>query len=83
MKPVEFKGSNCVYAKDQPEYLPLPVRKQNSEVGEVVACWKMPFLERLKALFTGRIWVSMWIFGKPLPPSRVSVNRGDIIKGEE
>ena len=24
MKPIEFKDQNVVYAKDQPEYLPLP-----------------------------------------------------------
>jgi hypothetical protein len=24
MTPVEFKGQNAIFAKDQPEYLPLP-----------------------------------------------------------
>lgn len=24
MKPIEFKEQNCIYAKDQPEYMPLP-----------------------------------------------------------
>lgn len=29
MKPVDFKQSNAVYAKDQEEYLNLPVHKEN------------------------------------------------------
>lgn len=27
MKPVEFPGVNVVFAKDQPEYIPLPAMK--------------------------------------------------------
>lgn len=27
MKPVEFPGVNVVFAKDQPEYMPLPAMK--------------------------------------------------------
>ena len=27
MKPVEFAGVNVVFAKDQPEYVPLPAMK--------------------------------------------------------
>lgn len=27
MKPVEFPGVNVVFAKDQPEYVPLPAMK--------------------------------------------------------
>jgi hypothetical protein len=30
MKPIEFKGQNTVYAKDQKEYLPLPAFKYNT-----------------------------------------------------
>lgn len=27
MKPIEFPGVNVVFAKDQPEYMPLPAMK--------------------------------------------------------
>ena len=27
MKPVEFPGVNVIFAKDQPEYMPLPAMK--------------------------------------------------------
>ena len=70
MEPIKFKGYNVVYAKDQPQYLPLPVSKTDD--GEVTSCWKMSLFERLKVLFTGRIWVSMLTFNEPLQPQKIS-----------
>jgi hypothetical protein len=31
MKPVEFPGVNVVFAKDQPEYMPLPAMKIHND----------------------------------------------------
>ena len=76
MKPIEFKHTNKVYAKDQPQYQPLPALEL--ETGEVIACWKGNLLERLVFLFTGKMWVSLSMFGRPLTPSFVSVNRKEI-----
>ena len=78
MKPIEFKHQNTVYAKDQPEYLPLPVLKIEGSEGHVISCWKMTFKERMKVLFTGKIWLDLMSFNKPLTPSFMSVNRKDI-----
>ena len=78
MKPIEFKHQNVVFAKDQPEYQPLPALKIDSQQGEVVCCWKMSVKERLKVLFTGKVWVSLMTFNKPLTPSYISVNRKDV-----
>lgn len=78
MKPIKFNGYNTTYAKDQPQYQPLPVLKFDTPDGEVVACWKMSFLERLKVLFTGKIWVQLLTFNKPLTPSYVTVNRKEL-----
>ena len=69
MKPVEFKHQNVVFAKDQPEYQPLPALKLDSPEGEVISCWRMSFKERIKVLFTGKVWVSLMSFNKPLTPS--------------
>lgn len=80
MKPVEFPEQNVVFAKDQPEYLPLPAFKNDSPEGEVVSCYQLSFVERLKLLFTGRIWVSVLSFNKPLTPQFLSVNKSDIFK---
>ena len=38
MKPVEFPGVNVVFAKDQPEYMPLPAMKiPNDPQGFIMA----------------------------------------------
>lgn len=78
MKPVKFKHSNVTFAKDQPEYQPLPALKLDTPEGEVISCWQMSFKERVKVLFTGKIWVSLMSFNKPLTPSYISVNRKDV-----
>ena len=73
MKPIEFDGFNCTYAKDQPEYLPLPVLK--TAEGEVFSCWSLTWRERLRVLLTGRIWYSVLTFNRPLQPQLPSVRK--------
>jgi len=72
MKPIEFPEHNCVCAKDQPQYLPLPVYK--TEDGVATSCWALSWRERLKVLFTGRIWWSVLTFNHPLQPQRPEVD---------
>ena len=72
MKPISFDEQNCVFAKDQPEYLPLPAyRSPNGQ--EVTACWGMDWIERFRVLFTGRVYVTLLTFGHPLQPQIVSL----------
>ena len=71
MKPIEFLGCNCVYAKDQPEYIPLPAHK--SKEGEVTTCWKLSLKERLTVLFKGKLYLSVLTFNKPLQPLKLTV----------
>ena len=78
MKPVEFKHQNIVFAKDQPEYQPLPALRIDSPTGEVVSCWKLSFKERLQVLIFGRVWMSLMSFNKPLTPSYLAVNRKEV-----
>ena len=66
MKPLEFPQQNCVYAKDQKEYQPLPVHK--TDLGTVISCWGMTWRERIKVLCAGRIWWSVMTFNQPLQP---------------
>lgn len=70
MKPVNFKGSNCVYAEDQPEYLPLPARKDAD--GMVTCCWGLSWKERFRVFFSGRVFVKALTFNKPLQPLLVT-----------
>lgn len=78
MKPIEFKHQNVVYSKDQPQYEPLPALKIESDNAEVISCWKMNFKDRIKVLFTGKVWLSLCSFNKPLTPSYMSVNRKEL-----
>ena len=78
MKPTKFKHANVEFAKNQPQYQSLPALKLNTKEGEVIVCWKMNFFERIKVLFTGKVWVSLMTFNKKLQPSYVSVNRKDV-----
>ena len=71
MKPVAFKESNFVYAKDQPQYLPLPVQKTSD--GLVTACWEFAIWERIVIMLTGKLWFAVRTFNQPLQPQKPSV----------
>ncbi len=72
MRPIKFKQTNVTFAKDQPEYIPLPAWK--GEDGTVISCWELNGRERFKLLCGGKIWLRMLTFNKPLQPQRLSVN---------
>lgn len=82
MKPKHFHEVNVIFAKDQPEYLPLPAFKNESTEGEVVTCWQLSFKERLRVLFKGEIWLSLLTFNKPLAPSFITTKKEDILTYE-
>ena len=66
MRPIPFKESNVTFAKDQPEYLPLPAHL--TRAGEVITCWELSLLERIKVALSGKIWLRVLTFGQPLQP---------------
>lgn len=66
---VEFPEVNVVIAKDQPEYRPLPChRVPKSTKGEIICCWQLDWKARIKVLFTGKLWHSVWTFNDMLQP---------------
>jgi hypothetical protein len=65
MKPISFPEHNIVYAKDQPEYQPLPAYRDDTES---ISCWQLTWFERFKLLWTGRLWFRQMNFGTPLQP---------------
>lgn len=79
MKPIEFPEQNIVFAKDQPEYLPLPAFMNDSLQGEVVSCWRLSFMERIRILWTGKLWVELLTFNKPLTPSFFTTKKSDVL----
>jgi len=79
MSPIKFKEQNVVYAENQPEYLPLPAFKNESPQGEVISCWQLSFIERMRILFTGKLWVCLLSFNKPLTPSFFSTKKSELL----
>lgn len=59
-----------VFAADQPEYMPLPTIIRAD--GIVMSRWKLSWRERLRALWTGDIYLTVCTFNTPLQPVRVS-----------
>ncbi len=59
-----------IYAKDQPEYIPLPAWKGPD--GMRVTRWKLTLGERLRILFGGSIWLSILTFNRPLQPVKLT-----------
>ena len=80
MEPKKFPGANTTFAKDQPEYKPLPAFVDKGPMGEVVTCWKLTFRERLRVLFKGEIWLVICSFHQPLSPSLLSTKKEDVIE---
>lgn len=69
---------SVVYAKDQPEYIPLPVRRSHD--GEVVSRWKPNWRARLAVAFGADFYLTMLTFNQPLTPIRVSVEKPEYVK---
>jgi len=71
MKPIKFNGHNIVFAKNQPEYLPLPAYQDES--GQIVTLWELSIKERIKILLTGKFWLLVLTFNQKLQPIKPTV----------
>ena len=78
MIPTEFSEQTVVYAKDQPEYLPLPAHQFHDAQGRIAFCWQLSLRERLKVLLTGRVWHQVLTFNQPLQPQILEVDMPDM-----
>ncbi|MDR3142541.1 MAG: hypothetical protein LBU37_12580 [Tannerellaceae bacterium] len=78
MKPIEFKECNAVYGQDQPEYMRLPAVKIDSLEGEVISCWELSLVEKIRVLFTGKIWIGQMSFNRPISPILPSTRKSDL-----
>lgn len=74
MTPIPFKEHNIIMAKDQPEYMPLPMYKI-PEKGFSVCCWKLSWKERLRILISGVIWHQILTFNQPLQPQLLTIDK--------
>lgn len=61
-----------VFAKDQPQYRPLPALRL--EDGRVITRWKLSLKERFQVLWTGSLFLQQLTFNSPLQPQLPSVD---------
>lgn len=73
MKPIKFDGSNVVFAEDQPEYEPLPAKKDSD--GTITTCWELTPEEREIIANGGNLWLRILTFNKPLQPVCPSIEK--------
>lgn len=69
MKPITFPEANVVFAKDQPEYLPLPAfQVPDDPNGQVITRWELSEAELAEIQETKSIVISVYTFNNPLQP---------------
>lgn len=78
MQPTEFPESNAVLGEGQPEYTPMPVYRYVGDEGRTVSVWRLSFWERLRLIFTGRIYVQVLTFRTPIQPQLLTVEKPDM-----
>lgn len=69
-----IKGfDEVVFAKDQPQYRPLPAIVCKD--GTVITRWRLSIRERIKVLFSGSMYFAQLTFGDNLQPQLPSVDK--------
>lgn len=76
MENYKFDEANIEIAKNQNEYHSV---WGYTEGWNVVTCYKLNLWERLKLLFTGKLWLEFVTFGKPLQAHLPTVNKKDVL----
>lgn len=79
MQLIEFPGHNVVFAKDQPEYMPLPALSIANPEREIICCWRLTWRERLQVLLTGNVWHHVLTFGRPLQPQLLATKEPEAV----
>ena len=74
MSPIRFPECNSTIAEKQPPYSPLPALRFSDVNGTTVVCWKLTWKERLRVLFSGRVWHTILTFNNPLQPIFLSTD---------
>lgn len=75
MNLIEFPEQDAIFAKNQPEYMPMPAFSHGNPEGEITCCWQLSWKERIVLLCTGKIWHSIMTFHSPLQPQLLSVQK--------
>ena len=80
MKIMEFKQQTDIIGENQPQYLPLPAYiNREDDWRPITSCWGLSFIERVKLLFTGRVYFQLCTFGNKIQPQKASTKISDLI----
>lgn len=77
MKPLNFKEQNIEFGKNQPKYGIMPGHLIKDNEGRFIFCMGLSFTERVRVLFTGKIWGMFLTFMQPLTPSHFTTKKSD------
>jgi hypothetical protein len=75
---VSFPECNTIFAKDQPEYRPLPAHRYGDEQGKILFCWRLSWRDRLRVLWTGLLWHQVLTFRHPLQPQLITIEKPEL-----
>lgn len=73
---MEFE--EVVYAKDQPQYIPLRVLTDASPMKAVISRWTLTEKQRESILNGADIYLELSTFGGPLQPIRMAISDGKL-----
>lgn len=78
MEPVSVTdlGPEVVWAKNQPEYIPLP--SVVSPDGRVITRWRLTWRERFQLLLHGEFYHQQLTFGHPLQPIKMTIEAPEL-----
>ena len=77
MVPVEFPQQNIFIGAGQPEYMPLPAHIDEAWGTPTTSCWELSWRERIRVLFTGKLYLQQLTFGSRLQPQRAFTDWAD------
>lgn len=73
MKAISFKGCNLTLAENQPQYNQLPVCYQGGAEGPMTSCMKLTIKERIKMLFSGKLYITQLTFNNGFHPQSIDL----------
>ena len=68
-----------IFAKDQPQYRPLPALRAMASDGRVVTRWRPTLGERIQVLVGADVWLQQLTFGHPLQAILPTIGRPAVL----
>jgi len=80
MELLEFEEQTTIFARNQPEYKPLPAHVFSD--GRIACCWGLSFMERFRILIFGKVWHQVLTHGRPLQPQLLTTEKPEMEMNE-